>query len=244
MYRPPYNTPNALKKEPWTAAFWVIVAPFLFPVVALSVTGFFYPIFEVIDDPDATREGVRVLWLASCLGGVLHFAALSFWAQRIGAGAFLGKMNGSARWVVAAVLLGPGILLAPNIAASMIMAEHENWQYAAEVNTALFARENLSLSYLLFGIVVAPLVEEMTFRGLAMGAVLSQGGSAAAALVLSSFAFTLLHIQYSPAAMVVVFLSGFGFGVLRLLSGTIIVPILAHVAANASVFFIAFAAGS
>ena len=91
---------------------------------------------------------------------------------------------------------------------------------------------------------MAPVVEEITFRGIAFGALVARGIGPVAAIILSSLAFAISHLQYSPAAMLVVFLSGVGFAVLRVLSGTVIVPIVAHAAANVDVLIINWLAAS
>lgn len=112
------------------------------------------------------------------------------------------------------------------------------WQYRSEVNEAIFDPQNWSLAYIFVAVIMAPVVEEVAFRGVAFGAIVARGLSPAAAIMLSSVAFAFSHLQYSPAAMFVVFLSGVGFAVLRLLSGTVIVPIIAHMTANANVLLL------
>ena len=92
--------------------------------------------------------------------------------------------------------------------------------------------------------IYSPLVEEVTFRGIALGTLIARGLSVPAAVVLSSLAFAISHLQYSPAAMFVVFLSGVGFAILRLMSGTVLVPIIAHAAANADVLLLNWFAAS
>ena len=118
------------------------------------------------------------------------------------------------------------------------------WQYSQDINQAVFAPQNWSLAYIFIAVVMAPVVEEITFRGIAFGALVARGIGPVAAIILSSLAFAISHLQYSPAAMLVVFLSGVGFAVLRVLSGTVIVPIVAHAAANVDVLIINWLAAS
>jgi uncharacterized protein len=102
------------------------------------------------------------------------------------------------------------------------------------------------------------LVEELTFRGVILGLGL-RGGDARRALVVSSFAFGLWHVgaalhpartaaageivgDHGGAAAAVVgdviatTIGGIGFGWLRLKSGSIAAPALAHAALNASAY--------
>ena len=236
----PYNTPPTLARAPFMAAFWALLAPFLFQVVGAELLGLFWPgFFEVIKDEDAARSAIRAVWIAQCVFLLAHFAVLSLWSERMGAGAFAGQMRASQNWVIAAILLGPVILLLPTLIAGLIFGGEESWRYSGEVNESLFATRNWSGSYLVYALLLAPLVEEITFRGVALGTLLARNVPPGMAMVLSSAAFTFLHVQYSVPALAVVFISGLGFAWLRLRSGTVLVPILAHMAANGFVTFLA-----
>ncbi len=244
MFTGHYNTPIALGREPLTAAFWALCAPLLFPVVVMVLASSILPVASVLGAETPNSEQLRLFWLITCIGGALQFAALSFWSEHIGAGSFAGSMRTSANWLIAALILGPLFLIVPNVIANTIMAGQEDWQFASEVNKAVFARENWTFGYLVFGILIAPVVEEVTFRGVALGAIISRGGGPVLAAILSSAAFALIHLQYSLVAMAVVFVTGVGLAVLRLLSGSILVPVVAHIAANADVLMLQTLASS
>lgn len=231
----PYNTPLTLAREPLMAFFWVILAPVLFLTGGALVAQMFMPAFE----PGTAREieAYHTLWLTTCVAMALWFAVMSAWSEWLGAGAFAGQMRAETRWIIIALFVGPALLIVPNIVVSSFMQE-PGWQYREQVNEALFAPQNWSLAYLFIAVILAPVVEEVTFRGVAFGALISRGLSGPAAVVLSSLAFAISHLQYSPAAMLIVFISGIGFAVLRLWSGTILVPIVAHMAANADVLLL------
>ncbi|WP_300376190.1 CPBP family intramembrane glutamic endopeptidase [Henriciella sp.] len=236
----PYNTPQALGREPFTAAFWTLCAPFLFPVAGAALLGLIWPaFFDIINDAQAAQSAVRAVWVAQCAFLIVHFGILSLWSEHIGAGAFAGQMTASQNWIVAAILLGPVILLTPTLIAGLVFGGEEGWKYSGEVNESLFAVENWSASYVVYALLLAPLLEEVTFRGVALGALLVRGVPPGMAMVLSSAAFTFLHVQYSIPALAVVFAAGMGFAWLRIKSGTILVPILAHIAANGLVTFLA-----
>lgn len=236
----PYNTPEALYRVPFGAAFWVILAPFLIPVIGSSLIVLIWPgYFDVVRDPNPGRDAIAQVWMLLTLIQLGYFGMLSLWSERIGAGAFAGAMRASQNWIIASILLGPVILLAPNFIAVGIFGGEEGWQYSRDVNTAIFSPENWSLSYIVYALVLAPLVEEVTYRGVAMGAMLARGVPPIMAMVVSSAAFTFIHMQYSVPALIVVFIASMGFAWLRLRSGTVLVPILAHITANGFVTFLA-----
>ena len=231
----PYQTPMALVREPLMAFFWVFLAPALFLSGAALIALEIIPDFE--PGTQSEIDAYHTLWLISCLGTALWFALMSLWSDKIGAGPFAGEMRTSATWMGRAIVIGPLLLIVPTVLVSSVMSE-AGWQYREEVNEAIFAPQNWSLAYIFIAVVMAPVVEEVAFRGIAFGAIVSRGFSPVAAVTISSLAFAFSHMQYSPAAMFVVFLSGLGFAALRLMSGTVIVPILAHMAANTCVLLI------
>jgi len=240
METAPYNTPPALAREPFTAAFWTLCAPFLFPVIGAFLIGLVWPGFnQVINGDERSAESIGQLWTALAAIHLVHFAILSIWSEKIGAGAFAGSMQASQNWIVAAILLGPVILIAPNLIAALLAGGEQGWEYSRDVDTSFFARENWGIAYLVFALVLAPILEEVTFRGVALGAMLTRGVPPIMAAVLSSAAFTFLHLQYSVPALLVVFVAGLGFAWLRMKSGTMLVPILAHIAANGMITFLA-----
>lgn len=228
----PYNTPLTLAREPLMAFFWVILAPVVFLTGAAMVAQIFIPAFE--PGSAAEIQAYHALWIVTCLSMALWFGLMSLWCEWLGAGAFAGQMKVDSRWLIVAIVAGPVLLILPSIVVSSLIQE-EGWQYRTEINRAIFEPQNWSLAYVFMAVLLAPVVEEVTFRGIAFGTLISRGFSAPAAIVLSSLAFAISHLQYSPAAMLVVFLSGVGFAVLRLMSGTMIVPIIAHAVANADV---------
>lgn len=237
----PYNTPLTLAREPMMAFFWVILAPVVFLTGAAMVAQIFIPPFE--PGAPAEIEAYHTLWVVTCVAMALWFGLMSMWSEWLGAGAFAGGMKADARWLIVAIVAGPILLILPSIVVSSFIQE-DGWQYRTEINSAIFQPQNWSLTYVFMAVVLAPVVEEVTFRGIAFGTLISRGFSAPAAIVLSSLAFAVSHLQYSPAAMLVVFLSGIGFAVLRLMSGTIIVPIVAHAVANADVLILNWLAAS
>lgn len=89
---------------------------------------------------------------------------------------------------------------------------------------------------MIFSVLVAPLVEEVIFRGVVMRFVALAHGSKVG-LIVSSLAFGLVHLGNSHAdlwaVLNIAFGSGMLFGLLYLRSGEIFVPIGAHIGWNA-----------
>ena len=237
----PYQTPLALAREPLMAFFWAVLAPILFLTGAALVAAEFIPVFS----PGSPEEiqAYQTLWFVSCVSMALWFAAMSMWSNWLGAGPFAGLMRADTTWLIVAAMVGPLLLIAPSLIIGNFMTE-EGWQYRGEVNQAVFAPQNWTLAYIFVAILIAPIVEEVAFRGIALGALIARGLSPIGAVILSSFVFAFSHMQYSPAAMLIVFLSGIGFAVLRLMSGTVLVPIVAHMSANGVVLFLNWAAAN
>ncbi|MEO1552772.1 MAG: CPBP family intramembrane glutamic endopeptidase [Pseudomonadota bacterium] len=226
----PYQTPLALAREPMMAFFWAVLAPILFLYGGAMIANAFAAEFE-----SGTVEEIafyQLHWFASCLAMAAWFAVMSVWSNWLGAGPFAGSVQTGSNWILLAVFLGPLILLIPNLVVASFMTE-DGWQYSGEVNQDVFQPQNWTPAFIFVAVIMAPVVEEVAFRGVAFGALIARGLNPVGAVVLSSFLFAFSHLQYSPEAMLVVFLSGVGFAVLRLASGTVIVPIIAHAAANA-----------
>lgn len=228
----PYQTPIGLGRDPLIALFWVVIAPVLFLQSSAFIASLFLPPFE--RGTEAEIDAYQFLWRVNCIVMFVWFALLTYWSDWVRAGAFAGRLRVDLRWVVVAIMLGPVLLLVPSFIVGALMPDGE-WRYGDDVNIDIFAPQNWTLAYIFMAVVLAPVIEEVTFRGVALGALISRGIGPIAAVLLSSAAFALIHMQYSAAAMLVVFISGIGFAILRLLSGTISVPIIAHAVANADV---------
>lgn len=234
----PYNTPSALGREPLTAIFMVLLAPMLIEVLVFGLANLVEPGLIRIEGEALTRDHVRTIQLLACIVAVLYFALLSGWSQRIGAGAFAGTMRAPAYWLVIGVVVGPMCLILPTMIANIAMAGQEGWAYADDYDPSWDAKANWSLTTIFFVALLAPIVEEVAFRGVAMGAMLARGINPYASATIASFVFMTTHFQYSPAALAVVFVAGLGFSALRLLSGSMLVPIVAHISANGLVLWL------
>ncbi|WOR16209.1 CPBP family intramembrane glutamic endopeptidase [Hyphomonas sp. FCG-A18] len=228
-----YAIPIALIREPWTVAFFVICAPLLFPFVLTELATVLLP-------PDA-RSGIGVLWIVICLAMACQFAAVSIWSERIGAGAFGGRLKGQIDLFVAALFLGPLFLIGPTVMMSLLSGGQDGWQYADGVPPDVYGLLNWTPVFIFMAVVMAPVVEEVTFRGIGLGALIVRGVHPLVAVGIISAIFALMHQQYSLEAMFAVFLTGLGLGWLRLASGSVGVTIVAHMAANGNILLLQYA---
>lgn len=224
------NIPPALKREPWMAVFFVVFAPFLFPAV--------FTVLAVAILPESVRADRVTLFLVLALASTCLFAAASYWSESIGAGAFAGRLRGKSDWFVAALLLGPVILFGASIMMAAVSGFEAGWQFADAAYAATLDLSFMPLSLIVYAVLVAPFVEEVIYRGIGVGALMARGVGAPIALGLTSVAFAMVHLQYSPAGMMAVFLAALGFGWLRIASGSVGVAIVAHMSANGTMLLI------
>lgn len=91
----------------------------------------------------------------------------------------------------------------------------------------------------LTAVVTAPIAEEIIFRGFVMRGWSASRLGMIGAIVVSSAAFAVVHVQYNPLTMLMVFTLGLHFGVMRWRSGSTTLPIMMHMVWNltASVYF-------
>jgi len=78
---------------------------------------------------------------------------------------------------------------------------------------------------------VYPIVEEFFFRGVFLGIVRRRFGDVAGVLV-PAMMFAAIHVQYDWRGMLFVFLDGLIFGIARVRTGSVFVPMLLHVLGN------------
>ena len=89
-----------------------------------------------------------------------------------------------------------------------------------------------------YGILVAPVIEELFFRGF-LFPVLARRGRVAAAVVLTSLAFMLIHVSQLAGEwipLVILFFVGMAFTLARAWSGSVAVSYLLHLGYNLTLF--------
>jgi len=171
-------------------------------------------------------------WVTLCFAGAMQISLLSMWTKSIGAGGLAGPVALPTGWLTRSLILGPACLLVPSLTVAQLFPDQAGWQYSDDVDPSLFEPENWALGFILYAVLIAPILEEMTCRGVALSVLRGRGLPTILSVIVSSAAFASIHLQYSPAALAVVFLAGVGFCFVRIASGSILAAILAHASAN------------
>jgi membrane protease YdiL (CAAX protease family) len=168
--------------------------------------------------------------LAAVIVGVLRNKSLAsvFAPGRMTPGLFAWTIVGSAGMI--ALMLG----------LIETLLEFMPWNYKPELDElAKFIMDLPPGVAFLVTIVMAPLCEEVFFRGAVLRGIRSSWGTAAGVL-LSSALFAAWHVL--PPRMIVTFILGLWFGGLAIASGGLAAPILAH-AINNTVVLVLLVAG-
>jgi membrane protease YdiL (CAAX protease family) len=93
-------------------------------------------------------------------------------------------------------------------------------------------RKQLSLAEdALLMVVIAPITEEILFRG-ALFSALMRGWGLKVAVTVPSVLWALLHFEYEPWLIASIAVSGVVLAIIRWKSGSLYVPIALHIAAN------------
>jgi membrane protease YdiL (CAAX protease family) len=87
-------------------------------------------------------------------------------------------------------------------------------------------------AFLLALVVLAPVGEETLFRGFLYKGIAASSGGPTVAIIVSSVAFALLHVQYDWYGVVGVAAIGLYLGVVRYRSGSLLLTMLLHAVAN------------
>jgi membrane protease YdiL (CAAX protease family) len=91
-------------------------------------------------------------------------------------------------------------------------------------------------------VVLAPLSEELVFRGFVFGALRKRGGFLLAGSI-SSLAFTIIHLQFHPVLFLQLLILGFLLAWAYERTGNLAVPILAHAVYNLAIAAIILSSG-
>lgn len=92
-------------------------------------------------------------------------------------------------------------------------------------------------SLILLTIIIAPIVEEVLFRGWMLPMMMARGVPIIFAILISSLAFGLIHIGQGLLVMTTTFFLGVALGTARVVTGRVAAPMLGHMANNAWAVF-------
>ena len=91
-----------------------------------------------------------------------------------------------------------------------------------------------SLPLLCFVIcILAPISEEVIFRGFFHKSLSSTRLGAAGAIIITSLCWAVIHVQYDAFVIATIFIYGLALGIARAKTGSVLPPILMHMAINA-----------
>lgn len=226
---------QALGRHPWHVLFFTLLGINVYAITLLTLASFFIPdLAERFENLSA--EDVSLLWLFQVVFAAALFVHASTWSEKIGAGPFAGRLDVSLKWLILAIIMGPIIsLILQNLVFYLLMHADSEAAYTSEATRLMMAPESVGPMMLMSVLVLAPLVEEVIYRGIGTGYLLARGLPWPLVVTLMSVAFSLQHGQYTLPALLSVFLLGLFLGWLRVKSGSIAPAIFAHMAINTHV---------
>ena len=187
----------------------------------------------LLDDPSAVAEVVRAMLPLTLFGGglvLLLLGAVLRKRLRRDSPPAQGPTRSTTWRLLAGVALGLSLALcAEGLSAALAAFGHPivEQPWVAQ----LFERRDMGLYAALSMIVLlAPLAEEVFFRGYLLEALLRPWGRVGS-LLLTSAAFAAVH-GHGPA-LPAYFMYGLGLGIAARRTGTLVVPITAHITVNA-----------
>lgn len=168
--------------------------------------------------------------------GVLLFvlAINLYWAHRVNVLRETIKLGELGPWVLFLAFAAVGFTWAAD---TLIFEATDHFigttpEYPWRPDWYLPPMPELFASEVLLSLVLAPLLEEVAFRGVGIGCLRARGWGPAASVTVVALLFAIVHTQYVPSGIFAIFVSGLLLGALRLRTGGIAVPIVAHFGMN------------
>jgi len=225
-----------LARHPWQAFYWPMVAAYFYSFIsAYLLAGLAPDLLDLL-----TTEGVggnRQKWIYACILQGLILIRMCLWVEKANGEPFGAPVRAEFKWFAFAVIAVPMIhLLTFATFGNLFSSGEGDWTIREDFDASMFESGRYGLM-LLYIILLAPIVEEVGFRGILLGFLRGRGIPKALAVIIPAVGFALLHTQYTPPAIAAVFVLGLVLGWLRLASKSIGPPIIAHIAVNAAVTF-------
>jgi hypothetical protein len=215
----------------WATLGWVILAFVLSSIAGLIVVLIWRPDAIMSSGADMLKDGplisITTIASATVQVGMLALAAkLAHWP----AGEYLGLVRPATRPALIAIAVFIVFLLGYDALTYLIGRDIVT---PFQVDTYRTARDGgtLPLLWLTF-VLVAPIAEEIMFRGFLFRGWARSERSAIPAIVVISLLFAAIHVQYDWFGILQVFFIGLLLAVARWRTGSTLVTILMHVLAN------------
>ena len=223
----PPRTPWGL----WATLGWVILAFLLSAIAGFVVVLIWRPEAIMSGGSDMLKDGplISITTVASAVAqiGMLALAAkLARWP----ASEYLGLVRPAIRPALIAILILIVFLFGYDALTYLLGRDIVT---PFQVDTYRTARDGgtLPLLWLTF-VVVAPVAEEIMFRGFLFRGWVRSESSAIPAILVISLLFAAIHVQYDWFGMLQVFFIGLLLAIARWLSGSTLLTILMHVLIN------------
>ena len=236
----PYNSPLALGVRPWGSLFFSFWAVFVFSTAMQEFLVFIAPEFMQAVSAGETPDALQAGWTVILIGYAVTLFLTMSWAEYIGAGPFAAAMKTEPDWMLIGLAGGPMILIVGNVIAAMAFSGGDpNWHLQDGVDTkAMSAEATSGIAFAFTVVFLAPVLEEIAYRGIGLGCLLARGWPPLLAAAIVTLLFTLAHMHLSPPAMLPVFAAGAFFAWLRIRSGSLAPCIAGHMAANTAILFL------
>lgn len=187
-----------------------------------------------------TEEGLRGTWTVILVSYVATLFLTMVWAEHVGAGPFAASMNSERNWILLGLVGGPLVLNSVTFLVDLAMAgAGANWHLQDSESAKVYTEAATAGWAFMFSVIIAaPILEEVAYRGIGLGCLLSRGWDPYGSSFIVTLLFTLAHLHLTPAALVPIFVTGLFLAWLRVRSGSLAPCITAHVAANASLLLL------
>ena len=225
---------NPVEFIPYFLYAWVLLG-FVFPSVVSSL-----PIAQEQDD-----GGAALLYQTQLCSEVMKLTYLSYELRKR---KFSLSIDKRPQHILSGVMFGIGTSVAARVAEQILSPS-----LAESTSSATLATSTpMILAAVLSSTVLAPITEELFFRGVVLDCLRNTGQtnasllSAASANVFAAGIFSLAHFNFSIPALLNLFVCGIGFGSAFLSSKrrNIAVPIIAHSVYNAGVLIETYSNGA
>jgi uncharacterized protein len=187
--------------------------------------------------PEEVSVAPALLLLAAVGGQLIGLAAAFVYvrSRRVDLRSVLGATRPAARLLLTGAAIGAGMLIVTSLVVAGLMRLTGSEQPAEQFLLDELTRGGLStLLAFVAAVVLAPVAEELLFRGFLFTALLRRRGVHVAALV-SSLVFAVVHVDVAltqPLALVGLLIVGMALAYAYERSGSLLVPIAGHAAFN------------
>lgn len=231
---PALRSDAQLAGHPLHAFYWPLIAAYVYSFVSGFLIYQLAPdLIDVLGSEGATAN--REKWIYACLLQSLILVRMSLWAEKVTGEPFATPVRAEWQWFVLAILFVPFVHeVTFDLMGGLFSSGEGNWTVREDFDMSMFEADRYILM-LLYVILLAPILEEVGFRGILLGYLKGRGVPHVLTVVITAAGFAILHTQYTAPAIAAVFVLGLVLGWLRLASNSIGPPIVAHIAVNAMV---------